>query len=198
MILVVVDSLRYDAVTHSRGQGNTPNLYKRSQKNGVDFSRHYSQSSWTCSSVASLLTSRMPIQTGVISIRSRKLPDSEKTIMELANESGYITAGFSANHLISGANNFDQGMDELSYVSLNDEYQIPHQGWSNSAEKVGDKALSWIKEHKDLPFNCLYALSRPSLSLLASCQKTIRGGQKKKTIIATLFCMLTSSKTGAQ
>ena len=152
VILVVVDSLRYDAVTHSEGNGHTPNLYRRVQENGVDFSRHYAQSSWTCTSVASLFTSRMPIQTGVVSLHARFLPDKEKTLMETTKDLGYVSAGFSANNLISGINNFDQGMDMMTYVGLNDKFTNPHQGWSNSGERMGEETLSWIKANKDFPF----------------------------------------------
>jgi arylsulfatase A-like enzyme len=146
LILVVVDSLRYDAVTHKRGQGYTPNMYERLQAGGVDFHRHYAQSSWTCPSVASLFTSKMPIQTGAVSKQQFYLNGPNSTFMELGRERGYLTAGFTSNGAIHGRFNYDQGMDSLKMLNTK------ASNWWVSSEFLNKDILAWLETYSHLPF----------------------------------------------
>ncbi len=147
IILVVVDSLRYDAVTHRPGQGHTPRLHQRmNSKGAVFFKRNYAQSSWTSPSVASLLTSLMPAQNGVVARSGLHLSHENLTIMEQVQEAGYLTAGFSTNSLVSGPLNFGQGMDFIKVVGRDTK------DWWKSAKRLNRSAMKWIEKNRDLPF----------------------------------------------
>lgn len=146
VILVVVDSLRYDAVSRQDGAGHTPLLYQRMKKKGVDFQSHYANSSWTCTSMASLLTSTMPSQVGVVSYDQLYLPENAESVMELVQNAGYQTAGFTTNGLIQGRFNYDQGMDRLCLVGKN------IMGWSLSGQRLNQETTRWLEKRQDLPF----------------------------------------------
>jgi arylsulfatase A-like enzyme len=146
IILVVIDSFRFDALSLKDGSGHTPLLKKRLDKNGAVFLKNYSQSSWTSPSVASILTSTMPVQTGVVSHQQTFLPGEATSIYKHVSEQGYVTAGVTANGLISSKFNFDQGMDRFIFV---DKY---YPAFWKSADNVTESSLSWIKNNKDVPF----------------------------------------------
>ena len=151
LVLVVVDSLRYDALTNEPGKGHTPLLHKRIEKGGLVFKRHYSQSSWTSASIASMFTSKMPIQTGVVSLYTATLPETAETFAGKVKKAGYVTGAISANHLVSPLFNYDQGMDSMKLVTISNDLDSP-QGYFWSADLVGDEAAEWIETHKDVPF----------------------------------------------
>jgi arylsulfatase A-like enzyme len=146
LILVVVDSLRYDAVTHRSGEGHTPYLFERMRSTGIDFHRHFAQSSWTCPSMASLFTSKMPIQTGAVSSHLLYFPAFNSNFMQQAQDAGYLTVGFTSNGLIHGRFNYDQGMDSLRMLSGKVD------SWWNSAESLNEEVLSWLQNNSHLPF----------------------------------------------
>jgi arylsulfatase len=106
IILVVIDTLRYDAAD----PGTMPTLHRLAQR-GVWFNRAYSASSWTGPSTASILTGLMPCQHRVLSYHDIRLPEGADSISEVLQRRGYITAAASANAIISSMTNYNQGFD---------------------------------------------------------------------------------------
>ena len=108
VIVVVVDTLRADRLgRYGYGRGLTPVLDRLADR-GVRFAHAYAPASWTMPSVASLFTSRLPLQHQVRDFDSR-LPDSEVTVAERLNAAGFANAGFTANWRLTADLGYAQG-----------------------------------------------------------------------------------------
>ena len=108
VLMIVIDTLRADRVgVYGNRRGLTPFIDSVAAR-GVAFLNAYSVSSWTCPSVASLLTSRYPAQHHVISFVS-KLPDDEITLAEKLEPLRYVSGGFSANFRLLQSLGYAQG-----------------------------------------------------------------------------------------
>lgn len=144
VVLIVVDTLRADRLGRSGGRGLTPFLDELAGR-GVVFSHAYAPSSWTCPSVASLLTSRYPSQHGVVGFDSR-LPEEEIALPErlVAGPFGrlgeiarrdYVTAAFSANWRLMKALGYGQGVRTWRSYATN---RKPRADW------LGRRCLTWL------------------------------------------------------
>ena len=110
MLIVVLDTFRADRLTAYGGTlGLTPFLDELAT-HGALFERAYAASSWTSPSVASLLTSRHPLQHAVRTFDS-VLGDAEVTLAETLRPLGYDAAGLAANPLLSAEHGYGQGFD---------------------------------------------------------------------------------------
>ncbi len=116
VVLIVVDTLRADRLgAYGNRRGLTPFLDSLARR-GTVFANAYAASSWTCPSVASLLTSRYPSQHGVVRFDT-KLRDSEVTFAERLTDVGYLNAGFSANFRLGADYGYSQGFaDWTTYM----------------------------------------------------------------------------------
>jgi arylsulfatase A-like enzyme len=95
-VVVVIDTLRADRLgVYGNSRGLTPFLDALAQR-GTLFRHAYATSSWTSPSVASIFTSRYPLQHSVTTWDS-KLPEAERTLAEELGGRGYINLGFTAN-----------------------------------------------------------------------------------------------------
>jgi arylsulfatase A-like enzyme len=108
--LVVLDTLRADRLgAYGSAAGLTPFLDEVAER-GVVFENAYAPSSWTSPSVASLFTSRHPLQHGIVDFTS-VLGESEATLAEGLKALGFATGGFSANFRIAERFGYAQGFD---------------------------------------------------------------------------------------
>jgi len=143
VFLLVADALRADHVAEGRATGLTPTLHSLALR-GIVFQNARAQCSWTMPSVASLLTSRLPSQHGVVFYRSR-LREGEVTLPEVLHEAGYETAGFSANFLLSSTSGMTQGFSR--FVGFGDsEGQKLRVGDKPSAAQLDRALLEWIDQ----------------------------------------------------
>lgn len=111
VLLIVVDTLRADRLgAYGNRRGLTPFLDELA-KRGTVFTNAYAPSSWTCPSVASLLTSRYATQHGVVAFES-KLADEEVTVAEALAPLGYLAGGFSANFRLTKQYGYAQGFEQ--------------------------------------------------------------------------------------
>lgn len=110
VVIVVVDTLRYDRVGAARAHGSLTPFLDELARRGTRHARAYSASSWTSPSVASLFTARYPSQHRVRAFGSILGP-SEITLAERLHDAGYVTAGFSANPQLQGHQGWNQGFD---------------------------------------------------------------------------------------
>lgn len=119
ILIVVVDTLRADRLgAYGNSRGLTPFLDELATR-GTRFANAYAPSSWTCPSVASLLTSRYASQHHVTSFEA-KLGDAEVSLAEILQEHGYAAGGFSANFRLADTHGYAQGFDHWrSYVTRN-------------------------------------------------------------------------------
>jgi arylsulfatase A-like enzyme len=141
VLVVVADTLRADRLgAYGSPRGLTPFLDALAAR-GVVFENAYATSSWTSPSVASLFTSRYPLQHGVVDFGS-VLAGSETTLAERLRSLGFATGGFSANFRLSAQLGYGQGFD-VWHAFLEDP-DAPDPGPKVPARFVREQALAWL------------------------------------------------------
>ena len=133
LVLLVVDTLRPDWLEpYGATYGASPEL-ARWASNGVVFERVLAQSSWTKTSMASILASLWPRTHGV-DLPSDGLGDGAVMLAEVLRDAGYATAAVQSNGWLEQSFGFHQGFDH---------YVFPR---AVSARKLG---FSSVWPHRD-------------------------------------------------
>jgi len=124
VVLVVVDTLRADAVSaYGAVEGTTPALDALAAE-GLRYERAFSPSSWTLPSHASLFTGT-GIDVHGVGVRGRvSLPEDFVTLAERFAQAGYATAAFSQNMLVSDAFQALQGFDYRRYSGVSERDEV--------------------------------------------------------------------------
>jgi choline-sulfatase len=137
ILIIVVDTLRADRLgVTGNTDGLTPFLDELAAR-GTTFSNVYASSSWTCPSVASLLSSRYPSQHGVVSFDST-LAESEVTLGEILEENGYVGGGFSSNFRISDTHGYAQGFSHWRAYAT-------RRGSKVRGERLRSESVRWVE-----------------------------------------------------
>ncbi len=145
IVLVIVDTLRADAVgCYGSRDALTPNI-DRLAAGGIRFERVVSQAPWTAPSIASILSSRYPSEHGEGARRVARGVDPA-SLAEILARRGYRTAAFVEvewPYLRRGFQTFDN--------------TIPDFRWRLRTERRGasitfGRAADWIAAHRDAPF----------------------------------------------
>lgn len=117
VLLLVIDALRADHLgCYGHGRSTSPEIDALA-RDAVLFRQTISQGTFTKTSIASLLTSRLPHQHGVLTGRRTAagkeiadvLPAAERTLAELLRERGFLTAAWVKNPHLREIYGFDQG-----------------------------------------------------------------------------------------
>jgi len=146
VVLFLVDTLRADHVGHHGFGRNTTPVLDAIAREGLQFSAAHAVSSWTKPSVASLLTSRYPVQHGAEDYGHR-LNDSELTLGQILADSGYRTAAIGENGWIfMPVFNFSRGFQDFIHV-----VHRP-RGVVTRSDSVVDEAIGWLNQHYREPF----------------------------------------------
>ncbi|GBD25704.1 Arylsulfatase [bacterium HR30] len=114
IVLVVVDTLRADALGIAGGTSATPHMDALA-RDGVWFRNAYAQSSWTRPSIATILTGQYSPLHGAVH-KFDPLPDEVRTVAEILRDAGYWTAAFVTNINVAPIFNFQQGFGEYHYL----------------------------------------------------------------------------------
>lgn len=174
VILIVVDTLRADAVDVARADGDSG--VGRIAADGVVFRQAHAQASWTRPSMASLFTSLYPSQHGAIH-KTDLLDGAVTTIAEAFAAAGYWTAGIVTNINLAPIFNFQQGFAEYHYLAPNFyfgasdsatrlaiykglrlarellfRHRIYFQNYYQDADVVGDAVDAWLASAPPQPF----------------------------------------------
>ena len=141
ILLIVVDTLRADAVSaYGNGLGTTPTLDALAAQ-GQLYTRAYAPSPWTVPSHASLFTG-LAIDDHGVGLHGRVvLPETATTLAERLGDAGYETAAFSENALISGDFGFDQG---FAHFAVRTAEQQMNAGEKKSIDVV-DEISRWLR-----------------------------------------------------
>lgn len=140
VVLVVVDTLRVDALGFVAQQTQTPNV-NAFARDAVVFRQAYAQSSWTRPSIATMITGLYPQQHGARE-KFDPLPDRVVTLAEILRDAGYWTAAFVTNINVAPIFNFHQGFQEYHYLPPNFYF-----GASDSATRLSSyKLLRLLRE----------------------------------------------------
>jgi arylsulfatase A-like enzyme len=155
VLLYVIDTLRADHLgVYGYGRPTSPAI-DRFAGDGVLFRNARAQSSWTRTSMVSVMTGLLPQVHGVHQ-RGDALNRRLRTLAELLKEGGYETAGFVTNGNVSAAFGLDQGFDLYRYLRESHERFEFHQ----LSDRVHRDAVPWLEARaadRDRPPFFLYA-----------------------------------------
>ncbi len=159
IVLIIIDTLRADRLGMYGYSKSTSAELDAYSGRGVRFARVVAQSSWTRPSIASLLTSRYPRETGIYKERNHILDDRFQTLAELLADSGYTTVGVTANPNINRSFNFDQGFEHYEDSDVvfhwmpkqSSEASITERPIRTAREVLGS-VLEWTAHHGRPPY----------------------------------------------
>ncbi len=163
VLLIVVDTLRGDALSCAAPSAPpTPNIDRLAEQS-FRFTRARSPAPWTLPSVCSLLTGLSPLVHRAVR-RDSILPRSIPTLAERLAAEGYRTAAIGHNHVLSRARQLDRGFDEYLFAER-DALPLRSAGflvWRGlrsqgnqadpDARALSERAWEWIEEHADEDF----------------------------------------------
>ena len=113
VVLMVMDTLRADRLsTYGYSRPTAPHLDALARR-GVRFERADSSASWTWPATASILTGLRPMEHGVVNEAASYLVEAADTLAEGLQGSGFTTAAWSGNPIVSASRNFDQGFEQF-------------------------------------------------------------------------------------
>lgn len=145
IILIVTDTLRPDHLGAYGYPSDTSPFFDSLAQAGVAFFNHFSNSSWTKTSMASLLTGLFPGRHGVLEVNSRLAP-SYVTLAEAFKAAGFKTGAVIANQIVGTRYGLAQGFDFLAEPRTHFDNEAPHAGRALAS------AARWLQEVKDEPF----------------------------------------------
>lgn len=174
LLLIVIDTLRADALSCYGGPVDAKNICGVAEQDGTVFTG-FAHASWTKPSFASILTSTLPSTHNTMS-KTATLPQDLVMVSEALQQHGYATGGIVANINLAPSFGFQQGYDEYNYLSPDylfgaEEsssklifYQIGRKvalrlkpghrvtDYFQDAETVTGVADDWLTRHKDSRF----------------------------------------------
>jgi len=140
VLIVVVDSLRADALDAGKAQDATPTL-RALESESVVFRRAYASAPWRLPSMATLLTGLQPWEH--LAVRDVLMPGRfgvlsrwHETLPETFQDRGYRTAAWMGSSILSAELGLDQGFDRYTAEPLDGD--VP-----TSKETVGE-FLEWV------------------------------------------------------
>ncbi|MBD3388406.1 MAG: sulfatase-like hydrolase/transferase [Candidatus Altiarchaeales archaeon] len=152
VVIFLVDALRSDHMGFNGYPRNTtPNLDNIALAS-VNFANAYSQEAYTTPSVASIFTSEYPKSHGIIEVPfENRLSDDHTTLAEVLSLEGYKTAAFVLNPFMHERKNLGQGFDTY-YVNSRGFIGDEEVEKFETASKIEEKALKWLKEERPEKF----------------------------------------------
>ena len=109
IILISIDALRADRLPAYGYRGVRTPALDALAADGIVFERAYSHVPQTLPAHASLLTGRLPFETGVRDGVGFSLKGSERTLPEMLADRGYVTAGLVSSYLLRKDSGVAQG-----------------------------------------------------------------------------------------
>ena len=137
IVLITVDTLRADHLgAYGYPRPTSPN-FDALARQSVLFLRCWSHAPMTITSFASLLTGRLPHETGVIAYE--RLPADTSTLSERLRDAGYRTWAVVSNYVLRNGVGFEQGFDV--YDDRMDDEEVTRKGPQRVASRTTDAAV---------------------------------------------------------
>jgi arylsulfatase A-like enzyme len=155
-VVVVVDTLRADAMSYAGHSRATPH-FDALQQRSAWFPNAYANAPWTLPSLASLFTSQICSRHKVV-IWGNELSADHLTLPEVLQAAGYRTGAFMSNVLFGPDSGFGQGFDDYDVVvSPAALVRKPGEPFPNApASLVTKRGMSWLQQLRvdepDTPF----------------------------------------------
>lgn len=108
VLLVTIDSLRYDYVSCYGEVANTTPTIDTLAEDGIKFGEAIATASHTKDSFPGILTSSLPSEQGC-----HHISEDKTSIAEVFRNEGYTTAGFHSTPMMNASNNYDSGFNTL-------------------------------------------------------------------------------------
>ncbi len=163
VILIVVDTLRADAVSCSSERAAPTPAIDRLAATSLRFENARAPGAWTLPSMASIMTGVSPLVHRTVT-RTSRLPDSIPTLAEAMRDAGYRTAAIGHNFVLSSKRALDRGFDEYDFRA---RAELPghslgllmlarkrqsENATERSASEVNRLAFRWLEKHRDDDF----------------------------------------------
>jgi arylsulfatase A-like enzyme len=194
VVLIIVDSLRADHLgCYGHDRDTSPNIDALA-KQGVRFTRAFSQAPWTTPSIGSLLTSQYPTTLGIKGERSG-ISEDLLLLPEVLNAGGYATGGVISHSFCSSKWGFGQGIEDL------DESNIKgHTGVTSN--DIADRAIEYLasKWDKERPFFLMVHFFDPHFAWIEHEGLSFGGnvGYEGKIKSGTLFSVVIELKANGE
>lgn len=166
VLIIVIDTVRYDRFLPHARHSITPNL-DQIAANGVRFDNAWATSSWSLASHASIMTGLYPHESGA-EWPTLRLLDTSQTLAEILSRQGYVTGAFSANaswvtneHLGRGFVRFKAYIAEnlfrrTTYGRIVSRLLWPAglhpAGRGKTAQRVNEELIGFLDDYPDRPF----------------------------------------------
>jgi arylsulfatase len=147
LVVIVNDAMRQDRMSAYGGPAHTPNFDAFAAAN-LNFPRAVTHATWTKPSIATLFTSLLPTEHGLLEhpqwrrthqrdvLESDVLAEGFVTLPEILQEHGLRTSGFIANPWVERRFGFSQGFDE---------WDDSFASFGSPGRKVNEAVAAWLK-----------------------------------------------------
>ena len=144
IILISVDGLRADRLpAYGYRQGHTPALDALASGSTV-FERAYTHVPQTLPAHASMLTGRLPFETGVRDVAGYTLPATVRTIAEILRDRGYATGGIVSSYLLRRETGIERGFAFFDDELPKPDVAQPFVWLTRDAAASEDVAEHWL------------------------------------------------------
>ena len=170
IVLVVIDTLRADHLpSYGYARETAPRIAQLAAE-GVLFERVIAASSWTKTSMASLMTGLGPHRHGVRRVPDA-LPETLPTLAEALRKGGYRTLGINANPWLVDSYGFDRGFDVYESLIWSDARALNARALELSSE--GPRPLFLYVHYMDV-----HAPYAPDAGFFAEPPLLLPGGER--------------------
>lgn len=151
VILIIVDALRADHLGAYGYEKPASPFFDAWSRKGILFENCMSQSSWTKTSMASLLTGMEAETTRVFAFKDT-LPEEAVTMAEVLSANGYQTAYVQTNAWLYNEFAFGQGFENRAQLGPETD-KWPEKKAAYRAWAVNEQAERWLEDRdRDRPF----------------------------------------------
>jgi arylsulfatase A-like enzyme len=155
LVIFVLDAAARDRLGVYGSKANTTPHIDLIARESLVFDAAYAQASYTLASTASLFTSRLPSEHGVLEERDRLGPEWP-TLAEALARSGYATAAFSANPYVSPVLRMTRGFERVDEL-----FRGRAEGQAALASEFVAPVRAWFEEQGQKPFFAYIHLIQP-------------------------------------
>ena len=155
LLIYTIDTLRADHASIYGYARNTTPFLKKLAASGVLFDDCQSQTTWTKSSIASLMTSLYGFTHGIVS-DADTIPAGSATLAAQLRNAGYVTASIVSTPFVGRATGLDRGFDYLLEYPVVLRQVNPKTDRGTDSSALNKVVFPWLDAHHNEPF-FLYA-----------------------------------------